>query len=93
MAWKGRSKPKVDYKSLRTDLISSDLQKENEDLYSVINSLLDGASDFETRLNDKLGKTDKIDGPTQVDGLIPVTSGGVVAGRYDPNPLVLVSNL
>lgn len=93
MAWKGRTKPRIDYQSSKTDLVSSEFQKENKDIFDILNTLLDGASDFEKRIDNKLDKNGIIDGNSQISGFVPLANGGVVAGRYDPNPLILVANL
>lgn len=93
MAWKGRTKPRIDYQSSKTDLVSSEFQKENKDIFDILNTLLDGASDFEKGLSNKLDKNGIIDGSSQISGFVPLANGGVVAGRYDPNPLILVANL
>lgn len=92
MAWKGRGKPKTDYQSMKTDLVSSEFQKENKDIFDVLNVLLDGASSFEEGLESKLGKNDSFPA-SQLSGMVPPASGGVVVGRYDSNPLILITNL
>lgn len=92
MAWKGRVKPATDYQAIKSDLVASAFQKENKDVFDVLNTLLDGASDFENRIDNKVGKTDSFPS-SQLSGLVPIAVGGVTSGRYDPNPLVLISNL
>jgi len=92
MAFKNRVKPTYDYNRLRNILVNSGFQNENSALFQTVNGLIDGASSVSDLLDGKLGRNEKIEATTQINGQIPLKNGGTQTGLYIPE-LTLVSNL
>lgn len=87
------SNQETDFDQLRSVLVGSKTVRENNPLYQVVNRLIDYGALLKKNLADKIGRGDKISLTEQVDGILPPANGGSKVDLYNPNPLILLSNL
>lgn len=91
MAWKGREQGKSDYASLRSILVNSKIQVENNALFQTIDGLITGAQAFSAAFKDVITKKDKISLTDQVAGILPGINGGANPGYYYPELIIAVN--
>src|SRR5688572_4117375 len=70
--------------SLRRDLNRTDLNQDDNALYELLEKTITILENYKNDIENKFGKTDKIDAKTQISGLVPITNGGGFSGIYNP---------